>query len=206
VNAGAGGAVRGHAGSPRARIQRTPILLVALALLAVSPASLASQENAPDRADTAAFLSRMAGEWRVTTEAVLAPGQPPVRSEGHASARMLGTRWLVTDTEGETPTGTPVYSVFTLGFDEVAGEIVGTWIDSMQGTMWRYRGTLDGDRGVLQLETEGPVMGNPEVITRYREEIEFLDEDRRVTRSSILGPDGAWFEYGMAAYRRIPEG
>jgi hypothetical protein len=198
VNAGPTGTGR--------RSARAVHLLVGMALIAGVPAGLASQENAADPAAAAEFLALMAGEWTVLTEAVLAPGQPPIRAEGHASARMLGSRWLVTDSEGETPTGAPVHSILTLGFDAVAGEIVGTWIDSMQGTMWRYRGTLDADRGVLRLETEGPVMGNPEVITRYREEIELLDGGRRVTRSAILGPDGAWFEYGTAEYRRVEGG
>jgi hypothetical protein len=182
------------------------VAIAGVAILVGPPPGLASQEPPPDPDEAAAFLARMAGEWRVTTEAVLAPGQPPIRSEGRQSARMLGDRWLVADTEGSTPTGAPVHSILTLGFDVVAGEIVGTWIDSMQGTMWRYRGTLDPDRGVLRLETEGPVMGNPDVIARYREVIEFLDGGRRVTRSAILGPDGAWFEYGTAEYRRVEGG
>ncbi len=139
----------------------------------------------------------------MVTEAVLAPGQPPIRSEGRQTVRLLGTRWIVAEGEGTTPLGTPVSSVLLLGFDEVEGRVVGSWIDSMQGTMWRYRGELRASPPRLRLETEGPLMGNPETLARYREEIEFLGQDRRVTRSFILGPDGEWFEYGRAEHRRV---
>jgi hypothetical protein len=183
---------------------RAPLLL--LPFLFALPAAVQAQEPGEGAEAAAAFLFRLAGTWAVTSEAVLAPGQDPIRSRGREVSRMLGTRWFVAEGEGETPTGAPVRSLLTLGYDQAEEGIVGTWIDSMQGTMWRYRGTLDPDEGTLVLEAEGPVMGNPAVVTRYREVVELRDDGLRVMRSSILGPDGAWFEYGRAEYRRVPEG
>ncbi len=198
-------------GASGARGVPAPLLLLPALLLALPSGAHTrdSGEEARATADpqaAAAFLSRLAGTWTVTSEAVLGPGQDPIRSQGREVSRMLGARWFVAEGEGETPTGASVRSLLTLGYDQVAEGIVGTWIDSMQGTMWRYRGTLDRDEDVLVLETEGPVLGNPEVLTRYREVLELRHDDLRVMRSSILGPDGEWFEYGRAEYRRVPGG
>lgn len=80
---------------------------------------------------------------------------------------------------------------------------MGTWISSMQTHLWEYTGSLDDTGTTLTLETEGPLMGDPTQTARYREIVEIESDDRRVTRSLILGPDGEWFEFARAEYRRI---
>jgi hypothetical protein len=72
--------------------------------------------------------------------------------------------------------------------------------------MWTYTGSLDASSSRLTLETEGPVMGDPGRIAQYREIIEIEGADRKVMRSMILGPDGEWFEFQRAEYRRLATG
>jgi hypothetical protein len=72
----------------------------------------------------------------------------------------------------------------------------------MQRHMWFYTGSLDSQGTTLTLETEGPVMGDPSRTARYRMVIRLADADLKVTRSLILGPDGSWFEFGRAEFRR----
>lgn len=68
--------------------------------------------------------------------------------------------------------------------------------------MWQYTGALDHFGTVLTLETEGPIMGDPTRTAQYPEIIEVEDADHKVMRSLILGPDGEWFEFSRAEYRR----
>lgn len=164
----------------------------------------APADDAPDPrpADPTEFLERLEGEWSVVTEATLGPGQEPVRSESREVARLLGGKWLVAESTGRAPTGQSVTAIRTLGYDPVEERFVGTWISSMQTHLWRHTGTLDDAGTALTLETEGPIMGDPTTTARYREVIEIEDADRHVVRSLILGPDGEWFEFARAEYRR----
>ncbi|MFW6206712.1 MAG: DUF1579 domain-containing protein [Gemmatimonadota bacterium] len=152
-----------------------------------------------------AFLQRLAGEWTVVSEAVPGPDQDPIRTEGHEVARWLGDQWLVAETSGRAPSGQSVTAILTLGWNAHEDRFVGTWISSMQSHLWAYTGTLDASGTTLTLDTEGPVLGDPERITRYREVIEVEGDDLKVMRSMILGPDGEWFEFARAEYRRTGE-
>lgn len=151
--------------------------------------------------DATAFLERMAGEWSVASEATLGPGQEPIPTDIDVNARLIGGTWMVAEGSG-TAAGRSFTWIFTLGYNPAEAQFVGTWIDSNQTYLWTYSGTLD-DSGTLTLETEGPIMGNPSTTTQYREIIEVEDTDHHVMRSLILGPDGEWFEFARAEYRRV---
>jgi hypothetical protein len=73
----------------------------------------------------------------------------------------------------------------------------------MQTHLWRYTGMLDDSGTALTLETEGPIGGDPTTKAQYREIIAIEDADHFVIRSMILGPDGEWFEFARAEYRRM---
>lgn len=152
--------------------------------------------------DPTAFLEALEGEWSVVAQATLGPGQEPLRMESVEVARLLGQKWLVSENTGSTPDGTPVTSILTLGYDPFRERFVGTYVSSMQTHLWSYHGQLDDAGTTLTLETEGPILGDPTRVTSYREVIEVVSADRRVTRSMILGPDGEWFEFAVAEYRR----
>lgn len=151
------------------------------------------------------FLEALAGEWSVVSEAKLGPGQEPLRSESREVARMIGGTWLVAESTG-TARGTPFTSILTLGWDPSRERFVGTWISGRQTHMWTYTGSLDPSGSRLTLETEGPIMGDPERLAQYREIIEVEGPSSKVMRSMILGPDGEWFEFQRAEYRRIAAG
>jgi hypothetical protein len=148
------------------------------------------------------FLRGLSGEWSVVAEARLGPGQDPVRTESRETARLIGGRWLVAESSG-TARGAPFTSILTLGYDDFAERFIGTWISGRQAHLWSYRGTLDASSGSLVLETEGPIHRDPTRTTRYREVIELDGPDRKVVRSMILGPDGAWFEFQRAEFVRL---
>ena len=175
---------------------------VAAAVVMAGLASTGGEPAPPQLPGPAGFLRQLAGEWSVVSEATLGPGQEPVRTESREVARLLGGQWLVAEGSGTTPTGQPHTSILTLGYDPAGGRFVGTYISSMQTHLWSYTGTLADSGTTLTLETEGPILGDPDRVARYREVIEIIDVDHRVMRSMILGPDGEWFEFARAEYRR----
>jgi hypothetical protein len=151
----------------------------------------------------AEFLERLEGRWSVVTEATLGPGQTPVRTESRVAARLLAGKWLVAEGRGTAPGGQTVISILTLGHDPAEERFVGTWISSMQTHLWRYTGMLNPSGTALTLETRGPILGDPATTANYREIIEIESADHHVIRSMILGPDGKWFEFARAEYRRL---
>jgi hypothetical protein len=147
------------------------------------------------------FLAALVGEWSVISEATLGPGKETVRYESREVARMIGGKWLVAESTGVAG-GAPFTSILTLGYDPFEERFVGTWISGRQTHMWSYTGTFDASASSVTLETEGPVMGNPEKTARYREVIGIESSSKKVMRSMILGPNGEWFEFQRAEYRR----
>jgi hypothetical protein len=176
-------------------------IVATLAMVAVG-----GQVGEPTRQQAEApaeFLQRLEGRWSVIAEATPGPGQPPVRNESRVVARLLAGKWLVAEGTGTAPGGQAVISILTLGHDPAEGRFIGTWISSMQTHLWQYTGMLNPAGTALTLETRGPILGDPATTANYREIIEIESADHHVIRSMILGPDGKWFEFARAEYRRL---
>lgn len=189
------------------RVRRSRMWLLRSTLAGTVAASAfvlgACQDLAAQEMEPAAFLEAMEGEWSVEAEGVRGPGQDPVRTESRESARLLDGQWLVAEADAMTAEGRPYTSMWILGWDPHEEHFVGTWVASIQTHKWRFTGHLDESGTVLTLETEGPFMGDPANTTGYREILEVVSRDHRVIRSLILGPDGEWFQFARAEYRRV---
>jgi hypothetical protein len=100
------------------------------------------------------------------------------------------------------PDGGPATTIMTLGYDPQTKRFVGTFIGSMMAHLWVYEGTMDASGTVLTLEAEGPDMADPGRHTKYRDIVEFRNNDHRLLSSQILGEDGQWHGFMTAHYRR----
>lgn len=147
------------------------------------------------------WLQRLVGDWSVTTEARLGPDTDPVHTEGSESIRGIGNLWILAEGSAIAD-GQPFTSIFTIGYDPAQNAFVATWVDSVQTRMWSSTGSLDPTGTVLTLEAEGPSVGDPRQPGMYRETIEVLDDDHKVTTSSVQLPDGSWFEFARSDSRR----
>jgi hypothetical protein len=149
------------------------------------------------------WLQKLVGEWEFEAEATMKPGEPPVKSTGTESVRSVGGLWIVAEGKGEMPGGGPATTLMTLGYDPQKKRYVGTWIGSMMTHLWVYDGALDAAERVLTLDAEGPSMAAPDSkMARYRDVIEFKNDDYRVLTSHMLGDDGTWQHFMTAHYRR----
>lgn len=173
-----------------------------VALLAVAAAVAAVQEMpVPEAQEQHRWLEQLVGEWTVTTEATMVPGEEPMRWEATESVRSLGGLWILAETTGSGEE-MPFTAVMMLGYDPEKKAFVGTWIDTTQTHMWTYRGTLDETKKILTLETEGPGFGDPTKTAQYRDALEIKGPDHKVLTSSAKQEDGTWSTFMRADYRR----
>lgn len=149
------------------------------------------------------WLQQLVGEWTMDSEADMGPGQPPHRSTGTESVRMLGELWAVLEGQADMPDGAGTgHMRMTLGYDPERQAFVGNWVGSMMTLMWVYRGQLDADRKVLTLDTEGPSFAGDGKTVRYQDVITLVDAGTRTLHSQTLGEDGQWRRFMTATYRR----
>jgi hypothetical protein len=148
------------------------------------------------------WLHKLVGNWVFENEATMEPGQPPLKFGGRDTVRSLGGMWVVCEGEGEMPGGGTAHTVMTLGYDPARSRFVGTFIGSMMTHLWIYDGTLNAERTVLTLDTEGPSFSGDGTMAKYQDIIEFLDDDHRLLKARVQGDDGTWNEFMTANYRR----
>lgn len=149
-----------------------------------------------------AWLQKLVGEWSYEHEAIMKPGEPPLKASGVESVRSLGGLWIVAEGRGEMPCGGDATMILTLGYDPQKKGYVGTWVGSMMTTLWVYEGTMDASGRVLTLEADGPSMADPAKMVRYRDVIEVKNDDHRLLTSHVQGEDGRWIQFMTANYRR----
>lgn len=92
----------------------------------------------------------------------------------------------------------------TLGYDPKTQRFVGTFIASMMTHLWPYNGTLDADRKVLTLDSEGPSFTDDGSMAKYQDIIEFIDDNHRTLSSRFQLPDGTWKHFMTGHYYRKP--
>lgn len=134
------------------------------------------------------WLVQLAGEWVTDAEAVMAPGQPPIKFKGTESVKVLGGLWAVAEMKNEVM-GAAMTGVMQIGYDPKKGKYVGTFVCSAGPELWQYEGAVEGN--TLTLNTTGPhmVTGKP---TRMKDVIEIKNKDEKVLTSHVLGDDGKW--------------
>ena len=179
-------------------------LLVGLVIALAGRGRLSAQESfklpAPEKEH--AWLTQLAGEWEYDSEAVIAPGQPPLKAKGTESVRSIGGFWTMLESKG-TVANQPFTGILTLGYDPAKKKFVGTWIDSMNSHLVVYdNATLDASGKVLTLSCEMPnhMLGGK--LTKFKDLLEVKSKDEKVLTSSMLGEDGKWMTFLTVKYQR----
>lgn len=145
------------------------------------------------------WLNKLVGEWTYESECSMGLDQPPMKSVGVEVVRSLGGLWIVA--EGEMPGDVTAKTIMTLGYDPQINRYVGTFIASMMTHLWAYNGALDASGKELVLDAEGPSLTG-QGTAKYRDGIEFVDDDRRILTSRVQVDDGEWHLFMTAHYRR----
>ena len=148
-----------------------------------------------------AWLQKFVGEWAAEIEMYKEPGQPPEKSVGTESVRAIGGFWIVAE-DNATYMDQPFTGILTIGYSPEQQRYVATWVDSMTSYLWSYAGALDEASQILTLEAEGLCPTKPGQLSKFRETIEFLDDDHRVFTSAMQAEDGSWVTMLVIHYHR----
>jgi hypothetical protein len=137
------------------------------------------------------WLQQFVGEWDTQTE-INMPGMPaPIKAQGTETVRSIGGFWIVGEGTSTMEGMGTMTGIVTLGYDPEKQKYLGTWIDSMTSTLWKYEGTVDAEGKKLTLHTEGPCPIKPGIV-KFTETVEFKSKDHRIFTSSFQNDDGSW--------------
>lgn len=144
-------------------------------------------------------LAQMAGTWNATTKMYNAPGAEPMVSKGVSTNKpVLGGRWIQQTFAG-TFMGMPFEGIGYTGYDNVSGQYVGTWMDTMSTGVMTSHGAAEGDNYKFTSTMPDPVSGKPmETTTR----VVVVNKDKHVMEMWMPGPGGQQFKMMEIVYTR----
>lgn len=147
------------------------------------------------------WLQKFVGNWNSETSIYMESGKPPLKTQGTETVKSLGGFWIVSEGKSEMM-GQPFLFNLTLGYDADAKAYTGTWVDSMNGYLWKYSGSVDASGTKLTLESEGPCPMEPGKLSKFKEVTEFKSDTERTFTSSIQGADGKWTTMATGVSRK----
>ncbi|MBX9736967.1 MAG: DUF1579 domain-containing protein [Phycisphaerales bacterium] len=150
-----------------------------------------------------AWLKNFVGTWTFESTCNMGPDQPPMKSGGTETVRMLGDLWVVGESTGTMPGGGDMNAIMTVGFDPATKKYRGTWVGSPMAYMFVYEGDRPNNGNRLDLYTDGPSMAGDGTMTVYRDSVELITPDKRLLTSGTKTPDGQFHEFMRAEYRRV---
>lgn len=99
-----------------------------------------------------AWLAKGAGTWIGKEEMWMGPGTPGMKSECVSTiTTIMGGRYAQVDNKGEVPGFGEFHGMGTLGYDNVVGKYVATWIDNMGTGIMTGSGDVSKDGKTLTL-------------------------------------------------------
>lgn len=182
------------------RKQLALLFTLSLVTALVAPATQAQDFPKPTKENE--WLTKFVGQWdSKSTAPGMADGEDATCS-GTATYRMLGGFSLVADVKGDAG-GMNMEAVQIIGYDPEQKAYVGTWVDSMTGFMWKYKGSVDKTGNKLSLEAEGPNFMTGKGTAMFRDSYEFDGPDHIIARSEMQGEDGKWIEFMKGDMHRV---
>jgi hypothetical protein len=147
-------------------------------------------------------MAKMAGKWKIQVTSWMAPGGPPMKSDGTAEFKpTLGGRFLEEEVHGDMA-GQPFEGKGTQGFDNVTKERWGTWVDNMgTGTMLMKGKCAAGTKKCTMKGKVADALAGKEVP--FTSTVEMRDDNTFVMEMAGPGPDGKVFKNLELVYTRV---
>ncbi len=175
------------------RMLRLALLAVPLLGFALPTVTLGQEFPVVEPKSQHQWLQKFVGKWTTVSKSKMAEGQPAMEMAGTIESETVGNLWLINTMKGEVG-GFQVHGRQTIGYSESKQCYIGTWIDNSSEFMWHYKGTVKDDK-ILALEAEGPDMSDPDKTALYKDQYEFLNDDKIRFTSSVKSPDGQWIDF-----------
>lgn len=178
----------------------TQAALVAVAAVVLAGAALAQDMPMPKPGPEHKVLEMDAGTWDATVEVSMAPGQPPMVSQGTETSTMgCGGLCLITDFKS-TMAGAPFHGHGTSTWDPGKKKYVGSWTDSMSAGISIGESTYDPATKTATGFMEGPDMTGK--VVKSKSIVEYKDANTRVFTMFMTGPDGKEVPSMKITYKR----
>jgi hypothetical protein len=148
-----------------------------------------------------ARLKAMVGDWKMTGKSWMTPGVAATMWDGVSEKKMLlGDRYLQ-ETVHSQMMGMPFNGIGVLGYDNVQGKYLWSWIDDMGTGMMLSEGSCDKSGKVLTMVGEylDPTM---EANQTVRTVINIVSENKHTFEMYTKGPDTPEFKNMEIVYER----
>lgn len=138
------------------------------------------------------LLAKLEGDWKYETTTWSAPGAPPQVMGGDAEKRMIFDGHFLEENHRGSYMGKTALGRNTTGWDNLAKQFVGTWIDNRSTGIIETRGRLEADGKTIALESE---VLNP--MTERRDKLQLFYK--------IQDADHHSFEYWVKGVKGQPD-
>ena len=145
-------------------------------------------------------LAEMAGTWDATVTMWPAAGAPPITSNGTAVDKLvLGGRYLQEEFSG-TMMGGPFSGLGYTGYDNVAKQYVGTWMDTWSTGFMSSTGKADGKNTTTYTATMSDAITGK--TAKATNKITVVSKDKHVMEMWGPGKDGKTYKMMEITYTR----
>ena len=195
-------------------MRSSSILLIALLAMSAfaqenkQPAISAEEQKAMEAymkaaapGDAHKALADFEGTWVTNVKSWMKPGDAPMESTGTSVNKMvLGGRWVEQRFEG-TFMGMPFNGIGYTGYDNLAKQYVGMWMDDMSTAAMVSSGQVSADKKSMSFTSTmiDPMTDKPMTVS---EKILLHGKDHHVMEMWTPGPDGKPFKMMEIDYKR----
>ncbi len=170
----------------------------------MDPALMEKMKALTSPAEAHRVLEPLAGMWTYTGFFWMAPDQPAQEMKGTAHNTMVyGGRFLKQEIEGPWM-GETFHGLGFTGYDNIKGEYVSTWLDSMATGIMSVAGQYDPSTRTLKQSGANSCPLTGEKARYGRSEWTVIDHDHTTYKSYMAGPDGTEFKTMEIKYTRVP--
>ena len=167
----------------------------------MTPEQQAEMMKATSPGEHHGHIKVLAGSYTYVAKMWMAPGTDPVTSEGKAEKKLImGGRYLQDTSEGDFM-GRSFTGMGTMGYDNMQGHYINTWIDNFGTGIMVAHGSCSVDKTwTLKGETLSPMT---QTMAPFQQVIRVVDENTHVLEWSWGMPDGSMFKGMEITYTRV---
>jgi hypothetical protein len=155
--------------------------------------------------DHHAFIAKFEGTWNAAAKFWMAPGQPPMDSNGTMINEMvMGGRYLRSSYKADMM-GMPFEGVGYWGYNNKTAKFQSTWIDSMGTGLMVLEGTCnaDGTHFELRGEVDDPMVKDK---VKQKETMAWVNDTTHVMTMYTINPDGTEVKTMEITYTKAAAG
>jgi len=177
------------------------VLVITFGMLAATGV-VAQMPELPKPGPEHAILAKDAGTWDAVIEMGGIGGAPPMTSKGVEVGTVgCGGLCLVVEFNAELMPGMPFAGRGLTIYDGKKKKYVGSWSDSMSGTLQISESTYDPAAKSITGWMEGTDPGSGAIV-KTRAVTAYPDDDHRVMTMFVNGPDGKEMQTMKISYTR----